>query len=178
MSPSNIAHGNPKEGHDAHPQPDHIIPPGDDHVVHPEHPDSAHIDVLKNVIGEHVPNSNKVVVRGVTQHNTIPFNVILYNYLDISGSINGQDLDVDIVVNLIIPIIGKREIGKIHGNVRDGLTLNVNVHRIATGKITFKLEHKNQLWADVALKTEVGNWNKSEHLIDGMVTCLDEYLVY
>ncbi|CCM06521.1 uncharacterized protein FIBRA_08793 [Fibroporia radiculosa] len=162
----------PKANPIVHTKPDPIVLPGDGHVDHPQvdradHFIKDHVDSLKEWLLEHISHSDKIAVRGVSRDaNAIPFNVLLFRHVDIGGNVDVHSLKVDVDVHLIVPILGKIELGSVKGNIGDGLTLNVDVHLIASGSVTFKLMHSNQLWADIVLKTKVGNWNQTEHLVD------------
>lgn len=96
-----------------------------------------------------------------TASNGYPFDIVLFQVLEISGWIDLASWACNFSAYLRIPLLPFRMfIGGISGSLHDGITLAVGITGIATGSITLHILNTDELYCDVKLQTIVGNWDK------------------
>ena len=82
----------------------------------------------------------------------------------ISASIDVTSLSCNFTAYLRVPFLPKINLGRITGNLKDGITLAVGLKGVAFGGITLHILNTSELHCNVHLDTILGNWKKILYL--------------
>ncbi|KAG9118649.1 hypothetical protein FRC07_006735 [Ceratobasidium sp. 392] len=85
----------------------------------------------------------------------------------ISASVNTDTWTISVEASVHLPIIGKKVLASVSGNLKDGVTLDLGYKGIASGEATVSLKNGKEVWIKLELESIVGNLGPGEyHMFD------------